>query len=54
MTMMMMVTTMSVMSMAPMLVPLAAMVYVCRGMSGSLSLGLICFSSSETGLQIHA
>ncbi len=54
MTMMMMVTMMTVMSMAPMLAPLAAVVYMCRGVSVSLSLGLICFSSSETGLQIYA
>ncbi len=54
MTMMMMVTMMTVMSMAPMLAPLPLVVHVCRGMSLSLSLWLIYFSSSEIGLQIYA
>ena len=47
-------TMMGVMSMASMLAPLAAVMYVCRGMNVSLSLGLICFTTSHTGLQTCA
>jgi len=48
----MMMMMMTVMGVPPMLAPPDVVVCLCRGMS--LSLGLICFSSSETGLQIYA